>query len=85
MPTIRWPTRRPRLSSTWSCSRWSAKHAAILSIPIGVPKQQRPRIRGHGAAVERRHDPPPLEAFKLDLFRRPLGRHPTPCLNLASV
>jgi hypothetical protein len=38
-----------------------------------------------GAAVERRHDPPPLEAFKLDLFRRPLGRHRTPCLNLASI
>ena len=36
---------------------------------IGVPQQQPAGVRGHGAAVERRHHPPPSEAFKLELFR----------------
>jgi hypothetical protein len=53
--------------------------------PIGVPQQQRPGIRGQRAPVERHHHPPPLEAFKLELFRRTLCRHRTPRTNLASV
>ena len=35
---------------------------------IGMPQQQPAAIRGHGAAVERRHHPAPSEAFKLELF-----------------
>jgi hypothetical protein len=42
---------------------------------IGVPQQQPAAGRSHGAAIERRHHPPPAKAFKLELFRATLCRH----------
>jgi hypothetical protein len=69
--------------------------AAILKAPrdpldqpdraIRVPQQQRATVGGHGAGVERRHHPPPLEAFKLELFSVTLCWHRTPHSNLISV
>jgi hypothetical protein len=52
---------------------------------IGMPQPQPAAIRGHGAAVERRHHPAPPEAFKLELFGATLWSHRTPCSNLISV
>jgi hypothetical protein len=52
---------------------------------IGMPQQQTASVRSHCAAVERRHHPPPSEAFKLELLDATLCLHRTPCVNLASV